>query len=203
MTQPDKIEPSWDNIMSAWKADNYATAAQLCRAYLRRRPENGPTWCVLGIVLYKMACYEEARDTFQKALEYGPKRTLVLYNLGHLYREWGKYAEAAEWYRQAIEDEPDDATGYIYLGAVLAKAGDLSAAEELHRAATRCKEGCIDEAYLNLGLVLRAQQRFTEAAEAFRKALELTPDYDAALSALTDVEACEAFVGRARVVRGG
>jgi tetratricopeptide (TPR) repeat protein len=111
--------------------------------------------------------------------------------MGHLYRAWGKYDEAAVWYRRGIELEPDFAGGYIFLGAVLAKSGDLQSAEEQHRKATQCERGCIDEAYLNLGLVLRAQDRYAEAAECLRKSLELDTDGDqdgGTRAALDDVE---------------
>lgn len=50
-----------------------------------------------------------------------------------------------------------------------------------------CPEGCIDEAYHNLGLILRAQGRLREAADCFRRAIELDPEYDNAKEALDDV----------------
>jgi hypothetical protein len=41
---------------------------------------------------------------------------------------------------------------------------------------------------LNLGLVLRGQERLTEAALALQEALRLCPDYPAAREALEDVQ---------------
>jgi tetratricopeptide (TPR) repeat protein len=58
-----------------------------------------------------------------------------------------------------------------------------------HARATRCIEGRLDEAYFNLGLVLRAQESFREAKEAFEQALELDPHYGEARQALADVVA--------------
>jgi tetratricopeptide (TPR) repeat protein len=110
--------------------------------------------------------------------------------MGHLFLQSGDYDQAAEWYRKMIDVDPNDATGYIYLGAVLAQQGRLREAEETHRKATECSEGCIDEAFLNLGLVLRAQERFQEAAECFRKAIDLDPKYREAKMALRDTEQC-------------
>jgi tetratricopeptide (TPR) repeat protein len=110
--------------------------------------------------------------------------------MGHLFRESGDYEQAAGWYRQAIEACPEDATSHIFLGAMLARQGRLHDAAEAHRTATTCDEGCIDEAYLNLGLVLRALGRFTEAADCFREALRLDPEYREARRALRDVEQC-------------
>ena len=84
--------------------------------------------------------------------------------------------------------DPEDATYRIFLGGVLATQGRLHDAEEVHRLAIASVEGCIDEAYLNLGLVLRAQERFPEAADCFREAIRLDPEYRAARRALRDVE---------------
>ena len=82
---------------------------------------------------------------------------------------------------------PDEASGHIYIGGVLAKSGRLKEAETAHRVAIRCTQGCRDEAYLNLGLVLRAQERYDEAATCFEQALKLDPKYVAARKALRDV----------------
>ena len=105
-----------------------------------------------------------------------------------MYRYSGNYPEAENWYRKAIEKAPHLTTGYIFLGAVQARQGKLQEAEATHREATKCAEGNIDEAYHNLGLVLRGQGRLNDAAINFRKAIELTPDYADAVEALRDVE---------------
>jgi tetratricopeptide (TPR) repeat protein len=118
--------------------------------------------------------------------------------MGHLFRAAGNYELAATWYRKAIDADPIDATYRIYLGAVLAKQGRLHEAEEAHRAGVGCAEGCIDEAYLNLGFVLRAQERFREAAHCFREAIRLDPAYRQAQRALRDVERCMKFAARER-----
>jgi tetratricopeptide (TPR) repeat protein len=71
---------------------------------------------------------------------------------------------------------------------LLAVSGRLTEAEAVHRKATRCPEGCIDEAHLNLGLVLKARQRYAEARACFQKALKITPNYKDALRQLKDME---------------
>jgi hypothetical protein len=56
------------------------------------------------------------------------------------------------------------------------------------RRAITCREGCVGEAYWNLGLVVRAREQYLEALERFRAALAVDPDYTAAQEALVDVE---------------
>jgi len=173
-------------------ADLPALTILRARRLLAYHPNHGPTWLVLGIALVELARYEEAEAALRKAVKLCPpdRASIPLGHMGHLFREQGAFDRAAEWYRKASEAAPTDSTGYIYLGGALAKAGRLREAEEVHRAAIECVEGCIDEAFLNLGLVLRAQERFTEAAECFREAIHLDPAYHAAKKALRDVERC-------------
>ena len=76
----------------------------------------------------------------------------------------------------------------------MARKGDLNAAEACQRNATKCPEGPIDEAYLNLGYDLRARERYAEALESFNKALEITPDYEEALVGRADMEKAIAFL---------
>ncbi len=162
------------------------------RRYLVDYPEHGPAWHIVGIALVELARYEEAEQAYAKALEFCPpaKRRIPLGHIGHLFHNAGDLDQAAQWYQKAIDAAPEDASSYGYLGELRAKQGRFQEAEEAHRAAIACPEGCIDEAYLNLGFVLRALDRYDEAAECFREAIGLQPGYRAAKKALRDVERC-------------
>lgn len=169
-----------------------ASTIRYAQRYVTDYPDHGPGWLQLGIALVELARYEEAERALGKALELCPpgKRQIPLGHLGHLFKLAGDYDQAAAWFRKAVEADPGDATYHIYLGALLARQGRLHEAEDVHRVAASCTEGCIDEAYLNLGLVLRAQERFREAADCFREAIRLDPNYRTARRALRDVERC-------------
>lgn len=82
---------------------------------------------------------------------------------------------------------PDDASGYIFSGGVLARLGRFEEAAEAHQRGTRCSKGCVDEAHYNLGLIRRAQERFDDARRCFERALEIDPTYPDAPVALADV----------------
>lgn len=169
-----------------------ASTIRFARQLLQSYPDHGPAWAILGNNLTSIGHYAEAEAALHKSLELcPPKRSDVpLVLLGHLFRESGNYELAIDWYRKAVAAGPHDAGNYIYLGAMLAKAGRFEEAESAHRQATQCSEGCIDEAHLNLGFVLRSQGRFQEAAECFKMAIQLDPSYEEATAALKDVEQC-------------
>jgi tetratricopeptide (TPR) repeat protein len=162
------------------------------RRYVAVYPEHGHAWVMLGTALVGLGRYEDAHQALEKGIDLCPpeSRRVPLAEMGHLFLEAGDYDQAAAWYRQAIDADPSHASGHIYLGAVLAKQGRLHEAADAHRAATGCVRGCIAEAYLNLGLVLRALERFREAGECFREALRRNPRDRLARRALRDVERC-------------
>ncbi len=179
-------------------ADHPASTVLLARMLLARHPNDAQTLVRLGHVLSELANYDEAESVLLKALEYcdESRQAIVYGKLGHLFMFRGEYHIAAEWYQKAVEAAPLDATGYIYLGSTLARQGRLSAAEIVHRKATACTEGCIDEAYYNLGLVLRGQGRLEESRDCFESALQLDSNYQEAREALEDVTAAIGYLSR-------
>jgi tetratricopeptide (TPR) repeat protein len=189
MKADESIQARWNRLRAAHKADLPALTVAQARQFLTQYPDCGPAWKILGSALIDLACHADAEIALKRALSLCPpdKFWIPLSEMGHLYKARGEYKSAAAWYRQAIEAVPEEASGYIYLGGVLAKSGLLREAEAAHRAAIRCEQGCRDEAYLNLGLVLRAQERYEEAAKCCEQALEIDPKYSAAKRALRDV----------------
>ena len=85
--------------------------------------------------------------------------------------------------------------GYILLGATVAMQGRLKEAERIHRTAIRVATPGepVDEAHLNLALVLRANEEYVEAAQHLRKALSIDPTYEDAVEVLADVRRAQSF----------
>ncbi len=184
----------FQRLRSAWNADLPALTVRRARRYLARYPEHGPAWHMLGLALTDLARYSEAEQALWNALRLCPRhlRRVPLSSMGHFHDARGELARAARWYQRAIEAAPNHASGYVYLGGVLARQGRLGEAEKIHRRATEiCDDGCIDEAFLNLALVLRARDRFDEAAACLRDAIRRDPDYGDARRVLRDVERCQ------------
>ncbi len=177
-------------LFQAWDAGEYAYALEMSRDLLQQWPDYDIGWLLQGVMLYELARYDEAEKTLRRAVQLIPDGSLDhgYVHLGHLCKDRGDYDDAERYYRKALELAPDNAGRHIFLGAVLARKGDLVAAEKVHRDGTRCPRGDIDEAYLNLGYVLRAQERYDEALDCFTKALELTPEYEEAIVAKRDIE---------------
>jgi len=189
-------ETAYRKMFTAWDAGEHAFALELSRELLQEFPDYNIGWVLQGVVLYELARYDEAEQVLHNAIQGLPLECLhhAYIHLGHLCRERGDYDDAEKWYRKAVELDPDNAGRHIFLGMLLAKRGDFSGAETSHRNATRCSDGAVDEAYLNLGLVLRAQERYKEALACFEKALALTSDYQEAITAKADIEKTIAYL---------
>jgi tetratricopeptide (TPR) repeat protein len=177
-------------LASMWNQGLFAGVIESAKEYLKDFPNHALVRLYYGVALYELARYEEAKRALSQVIkECDPEHLAYLYSqMGHLHKKKGEFQKAAEWYRKAVKTEGREAGYLIFLGAVLALDGKLSEAEACHRQATKCKTGDFSEAYLNLGYVLRAQEKYKKALTCFEKALELDPKYKEAKQASKDIK---------------
>ena len=60
-------------------------------------------------------------------------------------------------------------------------------AKKYHLASIEVNTQEPDEAFYNLGLISRAEERYKEAKEYFEKAIQICPEYPVAIDALKDI----------------
>ena len=169
--------------------------ALLCIEYFEElEPESEPAKLLKAnilIGLYRFTDAQQILDDFPVELPRPERLDLAIrkhyYQVrGDLLDAQGFYIEAADYYQKIIDLEPGHTLGYIMKGACLAKAGEFETAKELHDLATEL-EGDPDEAYLNLGLIYRAEGKLYAAKKAFVEALKISPEYFEAQDGLNDV----------------
>lgn len=176
-------------LRAAYRASLVACTFEAARELLRERPKNALARFRLGGALADFARYAEALRMLRPLLRRGaPHRDLVHWCLADLHERRGMLPRAMHHLRCAIRIEPQEAGWHIRLGGLLARSGRHRAAENAHRRATRCARGPRDEAFLNLGLVLRARGKYRNAKACFLRAIALDPNYREARHALRDVE---------------
>jgi len=179
-----------DLLAAADEAGRVAQTRHLCEGLLRRWPDHGPTLLRHAATLTSMCLYEEAAAVLHHAGKVVPERRLHLVHVhrGHLLAAQGRHAEAEAAHLEAHELDPEDATYLIYAGSAALHGGDVErAAEHLERALC-CPEGCLDEAWFNLGGCRLVRKRFAEARECYLRALEIDPEYAVAKEKLEDLE---------------
>lgn len=180
-------------LRSVYRKDWVASTLVAARDLLAAFPKSALGWFRLGGALADMARYREAFAALRRVLRIGPAahRDLVHWRIANAHDDRGALRLAERHYRLAIAANPHEASWRITLGGLLTRMGRLREATAVHRRAARCKLGPREEAWLNLGLVLRAQERFAEAQKCFRRALRLDPRYRDARRALRDVVALQ------------
>ncbi len=186
---PDRLKRLRDRVRGLEEDARPASALLAVRELLRNDPDDANALVLQGRLLASLARYGEAEESLSRAIALfaDDSAYAVHRELGHLYESWGRLELALSEFEKVIVLRPEHASGHIYAGAVLARMGRFDDAITAHTRATRCSEGQVDEAYLNLGLVLRALERFAEAKSSFERALELDPTYGEARAALSDV----------------
>lgn len=186
-------------VVEAFRNRHAATTVLLAPLWLQDHPRDLGVVLDYAEMLYAMTRYEEAIRVYQNALDTieGDGHWAIFNQLGRMCQYWGRPAGAEPWFRKAIDLEPDELASYVFLGACQARQGKLKDAEATHRAATaRVESDLLAEAYHNLGLVLRGQDRWAEAAESLRTAVALDPKNADAKAALVDVETATALAQR-------
>ena len=179
-----------DKLSRADQADQVALTRHLCEQVLADEPTHGPTLIRYAACLVEMSLYDDATAVLDRAERVVPKdrRHLVLAQRGHLQMSMGYHSEAERLFMSAHEHDPVDATYLIYAGSAAFALGDITRAESLARKALECSEGCIDEAYFNLGGYLLVQKKYDEARRCYVHALEIDPDYEIAKDRLEDLD---------------
>ncbi len=141
-----------------------------------------PSYHHLGLLLSKLQKHDEAIVMLSKAVELQPNNAALRNNLGFELMFRQRWSEAAAHLRKAIDLEPRFARAQINLGMTLSKVGQFDDALAHFRAVLP-----EPDALYNLGLMYRAAQRYSDAADAFHRALERNPKFRAAQTQLADI----------------
>jgi len=191
-----KNKVNFDQLLESAKKfandDKDPIASEILEIYLKNSPENAYAWFLFGDTLRVIGRFNESEKALLKALKIAPieRKYLVQIRLALLYSDSGKFNKAEFYFNKASEDNYFENFGWFWLlrGTNYSAMNNLEFAEECYLKAIKLKDGDVDEAYLNLGLLYRAQRKYKKAEEAFKKSLNITPKYVEAKEALKSIE---------------
>ncbi len=130
-----------------------------------------------GIAFKECGETKSARSAFEKGLSKYPSDQIIRYNLGQIYF-MQKQFDLAESMWTTVADSLDDPSLSYLRGLNAHHKGDLALAETYVRKALKRDE---QPQYFDLlGTILFAKGKKDEAAQNFKKALKLDPDYRSA-----------------------
>jgi serine/threonine-protein kinase len=148
-------------------------AIEELRRAVTLEPENDEAHRVLGEILLREGRQEEGFGELKLATTLRPNYWRHQQALGLESFRDGRYAEAAAAFRRVTELQPDNPWGFSGLGMVYYATGDAKQAIENFRRSLAI--GGDPSSHTNLGVVLYAEGRYAEAAQAFEEAVKLSP----------------------------
>lgn len=169
----------YDIALEHLDQENYGQAIISIERYVDENPENKNGKLLMAVIYGHLSNYSKVLEILSKispSPEESSKYSTVYYvELGDTYKEMGDFTEAIKYYDMAIAAAPNETVGYIMKGCCLASFGKYEDAKREHLKATKL-EGDPEEAFYNLALISRAEQKFEEAKEFCEKSLEIDPD---------------------------
>lgn len=169
------------------KEDQDAIVTELLNVYLDSDPENAYAWYLYGDACRVIGRKEKGFHALTKAFELAPPqyKGAAAIRLGMLLQAQASPQEAKKWFQIATEIQGKTACwAWIFRAGNCQLLGEFEEAIAYLEAAIRLDTEEKDEAFYNLGLVYRTQGKYEKALNSFRKAVEITPDYEEAQSAL-------------------
>jgi tetratricopeptide (TPR) repeat protein len=137
-----------------------------------------------GYLYHVIGDYRNAIDHFRASIQVHPTAE------GHTFLGWsmsmlGQYKEAIAECKKAIALDPDYGNPYNDIGVYLTALGQGDEAIPWLKKAMSAKRYCCYQfPHFNLGGILLRKGKEEEALRSFEKALEIDPDYQAALEAV-------------------
>ena len=193
-TRAVKLDPadavSHEGLARIWR--DWGTAhLGLADAYraVHYAPDSPSAANTLGTLLQALGYTREAKEWYGRALSLDPTAWYALNNL--CYAAIMTRELAIDMCRAAVTAAPDAKAPRNNLALAHAAAGDLDGAQRWFRRA-----GDTAESHYNYGVTLMGRREYTQAADAFRKALELDPLHAQALVRIRQAERAAAEGGR-------
>ncbi|MEM9535611.1 MAG: tetratricopeptide repeat protein [Cyanobacteria bacterium P01_E01_bin.45] len=156
----------------------------LIKKYLEKNPDGtARIWAMYARSLIGMGRYEDASSALERAEKMAFENQIqwIVSQRGTLELRRGNIEAAKSYWMSAHQINPKEASYLIFAASAECQLGHLQQAEALARRATKCTDGCVDEAWYNLGGYLAAQEQYEEALECYRKATSIDPEYEIAL----------------------
>ncbi len=174
-------------IGQAWAAKReWAQALVQQQTALGLDPHSSQVHLCIAQIYIGLGQWDEAIDSCRAALELNDRLGEAHYVIGQALLRKGQLKAAVAAFRTALKLDLTPAMAAqvrVDLGIALVQAGQLAQASQ-EFIQVILADGQQGRAYYGLGLVLAAQEQYTEAVKNYRRALELDPTLQEATAAI-------------------
>jgi predicted O-linked N-acetylglucosamine transferase (SPINDLY family) len=164
----------------------FEEAISYLKESVRLRPDDAPTWNLLGVTLAKRLRHGEAEACFQRVLQLNPRDAEARGNLMRVRMVQGHETMTEVLVRPDSTAPSDSYEACYQRGLDLRQQGRFMEAEVSYRQALQHRPDSAD-ALNNLAILLSFQARLEEAAACCRRAIEVNPTHFLAYNTLATV----------------
>jgi len=149
---------------------------------IKQDPSDGDNWALLGnfynllLGINFEGVSDKARESLLQARSLNPKNPVPVLNLAILEGRKGNYEDARALGEEAARLKPNFTEAFAYLSEIDIQTGNVARALDTTRAMIGLEPQNPIRFY-QLGVLLIADRKVDQAAEAFRRALTLDPNY--------------------------
>ncbi len=145
-------------------------------------PDNLDNRMVLYSIHVGRGDLDGAKAILEESREIAPGDVSVLQQLAFIASESGDTAEAIAAYEALTEADPKNSEGWLSLGDMYAGAGELEKSEQAYQRVVELEPADAHQIFFNIGALAinkpnRSEAETRKAISAFRKAIEIKPDY--------------------------
>ncbi len=176
--QQKKADFHYKMGISSLKEGNFQMAYVHLQRALPLNPDNKDVLHGLGIVYLHFEKIKESEDYFLKAISIDPNFSEAHNNLGTLYMRTGQWEKAIKSFKKALSNplyhSPE--TAFYNMGMSYYRMGNFALAIDAFRDSIR-RSPMFSLPYYGLALAFNRAGRYSDAAAAISRAIEIDPVY--------------------------
>ncbi|MEZ6031666.1 MAG: tetratricopeptide repeat protein [Planctomycetaceae bacterium] len=156
-------------------ARKYEEAGRLSKLAAEKLSDDAEVHCMAAYDFERNGQFDQAKESYEKAIQLNPTYAHAHYNLGHVHRQLKEWSLATKSFENAVAADPHYPGAHYNLGLLYQKAGRLDDAAMCFRASISVN-GTHPGSWEELGNVRLEQGRIDEAIQHLEMALKLQPD---------------------------
>ncbi|MDO8427239.1 MAG: tetratricopeptide repeat protein [Deltaproteobacteria bacterium] len=181
---------NYDLGKKAFEEKKYDNALQYLEKVAAEKNNFADVFNMLGLMYYNNSRFEDAINSFRRAIELNPSYTEASLNLSVVYNELGQFDKSSEVYAlaKAVKKEVHSyldpyvkgklANMHAGLGTIYKDLGFYNEAVDEYKKALSLRPEFVDMK-TSLGAVFRDMAEYGKAVKELEEAVRLNPDYSA------------------------
>jgi tetratricopeptide (TPR) repeat protein len=163
-------------VIEEIESDHLPEALGIINNVLRDYPKSAIAYDLKGMILKKQGKFQDAMDSFSKAVVIDPGFAISWYNLGRIERSLNNFKKAKTYLDRAIILQPDLTKAYFERALLLKQMGEKEKALNDYNAIIKMKGDTYMEAFLNRGLTKKMLGDYGGALADLNQAIEEFPN---------------------------